>query len=149
VAYPGLNVSDARYPAQMGCGSGFPASFPVHVQQVTYIHPVGTRRTEALVLVKCESATPTPSSLYAFAPGTSTTPRLLQVLLAPPNPRTDVLWYADQFRVAGNMITMTAREVKGSAAVCCPHRSTTLRWKIDGDHFEDESRTGPLSTNQG
>jgi hypothetical protein len=149
VAYPGLNVSDARYPAQMGCGPGFPASFPVHVQQVTYVHPRGTRRTEALVLVKCESATPTPSSLYAFAPGTSTTPRLLQVVLAPPDPRTDVLWYADQFRVVGNMVSMAAREVKGSAAVCCPSGSTTLRWKIEGDRFVNENHPDPLSTNRG
>jgi hypothetical protein len=149
VVYPGLNVADAQYPAQMGCGPGFPGMFPVHVQQVTYIHPRGTQSTEALVLVKCKSATPTPSSLYAFAPGTPTTPRLLQVVLAPPNPKSDVLWYAEHFRVDASTVSLVAREVTGSAAVCCPANSTTLRWKIEGDRFVSENHLDSKSTKRG
>jgi hypothetical protein len=123
--------------------------FPVHVQQVTYIHPPGAQTTEALVLVRCESATPTPSSLYAFAPGGATKPRLLQVLLAPPNPKSDVLWYADHFRVDGSTINLVARAAKGSSAVCCPNSHTTLRWRIEGDRFVNENHPGPPTTNRG
>ena len=144
VAYPGLNVSDARYPAQMGCGPGFPALFPVHVQQVTYIHPQGTPNTLALVLVKCESATPTPSSLYAFAPGRSaTTPRLVQVVLAPPAPKADVLWYAEHFTVVGDVVSLPVRAVSGSGPICCPNRSTTLRWKFEHGRFVSQNHGVP------
>jgi hypothetical protein len=150
VAYPGLNFSDARYPQEMGCGSGYPSIFPAHVQQVTYIRPPGTKRTLALVLVKCESGTPTPSSLYAFAPGSSrTTPHLLQVLLAPPTPNPDVLWYAQHFEVVGNLVSLPARGVTGNAAICCPNISTTLRWRIEGDRFVSENHRGSTSTSHG
>jgi hypothetical protein len=142
VAYPGLNFSNARYPARMGCGPGFPSIFPVHVQQVAYILPARTKVTVALVLVKCESGTPTPSSLYAFEPGRNpSTPRLLQVLLAPPNPKANVLLYAEHLRVSGNTVELPVREVTGSAPICCPNVSTTLHWRIEGDHFVSENKS--------
>jgi hypothetical protein len=150
VAYPGLNFTDAQYPTQMGCGPGFPAIFPVQVEQVTYIHTEGTPNTLALVLVKCESATPTPSSLYAFAPGgNATKPRLVQVPLAPPSPRSDVLWYAEHFKVAGNVVSLPARAVTGTVTGCCPNYSTTLRWKIERGRFVSEHHAAPPKTNRG
>jgi hypothetical protein len=140
VKYPGLNVADAQYPIQMGCGPGFPGLFPLSVQQVTYVRPPGAGETLALVLVKCQSGTPTPSSFYAFAPGRSAAhPRLLQVLLAPPNPRVDVLWYASHFQVHGTTVTLKARGVTPSGTICCPNVSSTMQWAIEGHRLVREN----------
>jgi hypothetical protein len=147
VTYPGLNVANATYPVEMGCGPGFPGMFPVGVQQVTYIRPPGGSETLAVVLVHCASATPTPSALYAFAPGRSAThPRLLQVLLAPPNPKVDVLWYASHIHWNGHTVSLAARGVTTSGSNCCPQVSTTMRWNVAGHDFVKQSEpVRPLS----
>jgi hypothetical protein len=133
VTYPGLNLANAAYPVEMGCGPNFPGMFPIDVQQVTYLRPPGESATLAVVLVHCASATPTPSGLYAFAPGRSAAhPRLLQVLLAPPNPKIDVLWYANHFHVNGSTVSLVARAVTSLGSV---QTSTTMRWTFEGHRF--------------
>ena len=80
VDYPGLNFSKVTFPGNIGCNPGSAYGFTVDVQQVSYIRSAqGTQI--ALVLVKCDAGTPTPSSLYAFTvkPGSSK-PQLLQTL---------------------------------------------------------------------
>jgi hypothetical protein len=134
VAYPGLDLSTAAYPAQTGCTAGSPDGFHIEVQQVSYM--TLDNAPMAIVLVRCDAGTPAPSSLYAFAPVPgSTTPRLAQVLLAPPDPRTDTLWFAHGFSISGTRVELPAKGVTGSAAVCCPNVSTTMVWQWDGPHF--------------
>ena len=75
--HPGLNFSKVTFPGNIGCNPGSAYGFTVDVQQVSYIQSAqGT--PIALVLVKCEAGTPTPSSLYAFTVKTgSWEPQLL------------------------------------------------------------------------
>ena len=135
VDYPGLNFSKVTFPGNIGCNPGSAYGFTVDVQQVSYIQSVqGT--PIALVLVKCEAGTPTPSSLYAFTvkPGSSE-PQLLQTLLAPPEPLAQVFWYAAGFSMSRHAVVLPSRGVTGAAAICCPNVSEDMRWVLQGEHF--------------
>jgi hypothetical protein len=135
VDYPGLNFSKVRFPGNIGCNPGSAYGFTVDVQQVSYIQ--SARGTPiALVLVRCDAGTPTPSSLYAFTvkPG-SRKPLFLQTLLAPPEPRAQVEWFAVGFSISESAVVLPARGVTGAAAICCPNVSEDMRWVLRGEHF--------------
>ena len=135
VDYPGLNFSKLTFPGNIGCNPGSAYGFTVDVQQVSYVQSAqGTQI--ALVLVKCDAGTPTPSSLYAFTvkPGSSK-PQLLQTLLAPPEPLARVFWYATGFSISGDAVVLPSRGVTGAAAICCPNVSEDMRWVLRGEHF--------------
>ena len=135
VDYPGLNFSKVTFPGNIGCNPGSAYGFTVDVQQVSYIQSAqGTQI--ALVLVKCDAGTPTPSSLYAFTvkPGSSK-PQLLQTLLAPPEPLAQVFWYATGFSISEDAVVLPSRGVTGAAAICCPNVSEDMRWALRGGRF--------------
>ncbi len=135
VDYPGLNFSKVTFPGNIGCNPGSAYGFTVDVQQVSYIQAAqGTQI--ALVLVKCDAGTPTPSSLYAFTvkPGSSK-PQLLQTLLAPPEPLAQVVWYAAGFSISEDAVVLPSRGVTGAAAICCPNVSEDMRWVLRGGRF--------------
>jgi len=135
VDYPGLNFSKVTFPGNIGCNPGSAYGFTVDVQQVSYIQSAqGT--PIALVLVKCDAGTPTPSSLYAFTvkPGSSE-PQLLQTLLAPPEPLAQVLWYATGLSISEDAVVLPSRGVTGAAAICCPNLSEDMRWVLRGGRF--------------
>ncbi len=135
VDYPGLNFSKVTFPGNIGCNPGSAYGFTVDVQQVSYIQSAqGT--PVALVLVKCDAGTPTPSSLYAFTvkPGSSE-PQLLQTLLAPPAPLAQVFWYATGFSMSEDAVVLPSRGVTGAAAICCPNVSEDMRWVLQGGRF--------------
>jgi len=135
VDYPGLNFSKVTFPGNIGCNPGSAYGFTVDVQQVSYIQSAqGT--PIALVLVKCDAGTPTPSSLYAFTvkPGSSE-PQLLQTLLAPPEPLAQVLWYATGLSISEDAVVLPSRGVTGAAAICCPNVSEDMRWVLRGGRF--------------
>lgn len=135
VDYPGLNFSKVTFPGNIGCNPGSAYGFTVDVQQVSYIQSAqGTQI--ALVLVKCDAGTPTPSSLYAFTvkPGSSK-PQLLQTLLAPPEPLAQVFWYATGFSISEDAVVLPSRGVTGAAAICCPNVSEDMRWVLRGGRF--------------
>lgn len=135
VDYPGLNFSKVTFPGNIGCNPESAYGFTVDVQQVSYIQtPRGT--PIALVLVRCDAGTPTPSSLYAFTvkPGSSQ-PQFLQTLLAPPEPRAQAEWFANGFSISKDAVVLPARGVTGTAAICCPNVSEDMRWVLRGEHF--------------
>ena len=135
VDYPGLNFSKLTFPGNIGCNPGSAYGFTVDVQQVSYIQSAqGTQI--ALVLVKCDAGTPTPSSLYAFTvkPG-SNKPQLLQTLLAPPEPLAQVFWYATGFSISEDAVVLPSRGVTGAAAICCPNVSEDMRWVLRAGRF--------------
>jgi len=135
VDYPGLNFSKVTFPGNIGCDPGSAYGFTVDVQQVSYIQSAqGT--PIALVLVKCDAGTPTPSSLYAFTvkPGSSE-PQLLQTLLAPAEPLAQVLWYATGLSISEDAVVLPSRGVTGAAAICCPNLSEDMRWVLRGGRF--------------
>ena len=135
VDYPGLNFSKVTFPGNIGCNPGSAYGFTVDIQQVSYIQSAqGT--PIALVLVKCDAGTPTPSSLYAFTvkPGSSE-PQLLQTLLAPPEPLAHVFWYAAGFSISKDAVVLPSRGVTGAAAICCPNVSENMRWVLQGGRF--------------
>jgi hypothetical protein len=135
VDYPGLNFSKVTFPGNIGCNPGSAYGFTVDVQQVSYVQSAqGTQI--ALVLVKCDAGTPTPSSLYAFTvkPGSSK-PQLLQTLLAPPEPLAQVFWYATGFSISADSVVLPSRGVTGAAAICCPNVSEDMRWALRGGRF--------------
>jgi hypothetical protein len=135
VDYPGLNFSKVRFPGNIGCNPGSAYGFTVDVQQVSYIQSARGNPI-ALVLVRCDAGTPTPSSLYAFTvrPG-SREPLYLQTLLAPPEPRAEVEWYAEGFSISEDAVVLPVRGVTGAAAICCPNVSEDMRWVVRGEHF--------------
>ena len=135
VDYPGLNFSKVTFPGHIGCNPGSAYGFTVDVQQVSYIQSAQSTQI-ALVLVKCDAGTPTPSSLYAFTvkPGSSK-PQLLQTLLAPPAPLARVFWYATGFSISEDAVVLPSRGVTGAAAICCPNVSEDMRWVLRGGRF--------------
>jgi len=142
VDYPGLNFSRVHFPGNIGCNPGNQYGFTVDVQQVSYIRSANGGTRIALVLVKCDSGTPTPSSLYAFtAEAGSTQPHLLQTLLAPPGPNRTVEWFASGFSVSKDAVILPARGVTGKAGLCCPNVTETMRWTLNGDHFSQHAES--------
>jgi len=136
VDYPGLNFSKVTFPGNIGCNPGSAYGFTVDVQQVSYIQSAQDTPI-ALVLVKCEAGTPTPSSLYAFTvePG-SNEPHVLQTLLAPPEPQAPVFWYASGFSISKDAVVLPSRGVTGAAPICCPNVSEDMRWVlVNGRRF--------------
>ena len=104
VDYPGLNFSKVTFPGNIGCNPGSAYGFTVDVQQVSYIQAAqGTQI--ALVLVKCDAGTPTPSSLYAFTVSRGRAAQLLQAL-APPEPLAQVVWYAAGFSISEDAVAL-------------------------------------------
>lgn len=135
VDYPGLNFSKVTFPGNVGCNPGSAYGFTVEVQQVSYVRSAGGAPI-ALVLVRCDNGTPAPSSFYSFTvrPGSSQ-PRLLQTLLAPPEPRPQVEWFATGFSISKDAVMLPAHGVSGTAALCCPNVSEEMRWVLRGEHF--------------
>jgi hypothetical protein len=151
VEYPGLNFRSTQYPHALGCGkhsTPLPTGevLPVDVQQVSYIEPRHGPRL-AIVLVRCLSGTPTPSSLYAFnGVGRGAHPRLFAVLLAPPSSGTASLWYATDFTTTRSRIAMTPKGVIGSAAICCPNVIAHMVWTWTGLSFSQSVTSYPYIT---
>jgi hypothetical protein len=148
VQYPGLNFATIQYPRPLGCGQNSSPTptgfvFPVDVQQVSYLQPTNGPRL-AIVLVRCLSGTPTPSSLYAFdgvEPGGH--PHLFAALLAPPQSGAGPSWYGNSFSTSGDEIVMSAKGVTGSTPICCPNVGALMRWAWNGDTFTRSITTAP------
>ncbi|HEY6429076.1 MAG TPA: hypothetical protein VIX84_17790 [Acidimicrobiales bacterium] len=148
VEYPGLNFATIQYPRRLGCGENSSPTptgfvFPVDVQQVSYLQPTDGPRL-AVVLVRCLSGTPTPSSLYAFdgvEPGGH--PHLFAALLTPPNSGDGPFWYGNSFSTAGDEIAMSTKGVTGTAPICCPNVSALMRWTWNGHTFARSITTTP------
>jgi len=138
VEYPGLNFATTQYPHVLGCGTNSASTrtgyvFPVEVQQVSYVQPLGGPRL-AIVLVRCRAGSPTPSSLYAFDDVKANgKPHLFQVLLPPMALQT--FWYATGFSLSGNQIAMVARGADANAPICCPDVSGVMHWHWNGARF--------------
>lgn len=149
VEYFGLNFSNVSYPRNLGCGPNSAPIVtghvvPVDVQQVAYVQPAGTTSRIALVLVRCQSGTPTPSALYAFdSPHGTSDPHLFQVLLAPPTTGTKTLWYASRFSSSKNEVALTLKGVRGTAGICCPNVSATAIWAWNGTDFQEVGSDAP------
>ena len=136
VEYPGVNFSKVTYPGNFGCNPGSRYGFAPEVQQVTYIRPTDGGTRIALVLVRCDNGSNAPSSLYAFTvEAGSTHPHLLQTLLAAPKLGFKVIWYATSFSISKDAVILPLRGVTGSAPLCCPNVTETMRWALAGDHF--------------
>ena len=154
VEYPGLNFALTPYPHALGCGrhsAPLPTGevVPVDVQQVSYLQPRDGPRL-AIVLVRCLSGTPTPSSLYAFnGVGPNAHPHLFAVLLAPPRSGAATLWYATGFTTSGSRIKMTPKGVTGSdsAGICCPNVVAHMVWTWTGLSFSQSATSYPYVTN--
>jgi len=145
VKYPGVNFATAQYPHSLGCGINSAATptgyvFPVQVLQVSYVQPHGAPRL-AIVLVRCQAGSPTPSALYAFdSVGANGTPHVFQVLLRPPSTAPYTFWNATSFSVAGSTIVMQATGSDARAPICCPDIAAIMRWRWNGHRF-----VGPMT----
>jgi len=133
VEYPGVNFAKVTYPGNFGCNPGSEYGFTPEVQQVSYIRSSAGGTRIALVLVRCDNGSNAPSSLYAFTVRAgSAEPHLLQTLLPAP---TSVIWYATGFSISKDAVLLPLRGVTGSAPLCCPNVTQTLRWMLVGDRF--------------
>jgi hypothetical protein len=137
VEYPGVNFAKVSFPRSDDCQTGLRYGFTADVQQVTYIRPRGGTPI-ALVLVKCNAGSDSPSSLYAFTvKDGSSHPHLLQTLLAAPTSGTATVWYATSFSVSKNAVVLSLLGVSNSdrEGLCCPNVSVAMRWTLAGRHF--------------
>jgi hypothetical protein len=137
---PRLNVAQVHFPGNIGCNPGSPYGFRVEVLQVSYLRIKTKSSPLALALVRCDNGTPAPSSLYAFSvKAGSAEPQLLQTLLAPPVRQAKTIWYATSFSISKDAVVLPARGVTGTAALCCPNVTETMRWTLSGAHFIRQS----------
>jgi hypothetical protein len=137
-----------EYPRSLGCGTGSTPTatgviFWVDVEQVRYLKSAKGPRL-AIVLVRCVSGSSTPSALYVFdGVDAKGRPHLRDVLLEPPGAGSGTTWYATQFTIVRNLITMMAKGVTGSAPLCCPNETALMRWTWNGSDFQRHVTTQP------
>jgi hypothetical protein len=137
-----------EYPRSLGCGTGSTPSatgviFGVDVEQVRYLKAAKGPRL-AIVLVRCVSGSSTASALYVFdGVNAKGRPHLRDVLLEPPGAGSGTTWYATQFTMVRNVITMIAKGVTRSAPLCCPDETALMRWTWNGSDFQRHVTTRP------
>jgi hypothetical protein len=131
---PSLNVKSVQFPGG-ACNPDSRSPFRIEVQQVSYIRIREASSPIAVALVRCNSGSTGPSSLYTFTfDQGSDQPLLLQTLLAPPHMQ-ELIWQATHFVVSNDAIVLPAEGATGSAGECCPNVVEYMRWVLRGDHF--------------